>query len=252
MMSLMNDGFIIFRRVCRDGQVAIALLALLLHAAFLSVAALAQAAPIPPIPPIPSVPAPDLTSPYHPSPQLSVIVFADHPMSQAQWTALFFAMHAQLGQEDAETQALDRNAECIEGDRMRLGLSVDSSITVYLHGDCNLTPLPRRTAYGVPLGWVLRVDGRVEPFAHVDCTRIGQVIGPQAKWLSDQRRVDIMAGAMARVILHEWIHIATQYRYHTDKGIDKAQFGVADLIGTNLLGKARPDEAPRSRPSGGR
>jgi hypothetical protein len=248
-MSLMNDGFIIFRRVCRDGQVAIALLALLLHAAFLSVAALAQAAPIPRIP---STPARELISLRLPSPRLSVIVFADHPMSPAQWTALFSAMRAELGEEDKETQALDRYAEFIEGDRMPLGLSVDSSITVYLHGDCNLTPLPRRTAYGVPLGWVLRVDGRVEPFAHVDCTHIGQVIGPQAKWLSDQRRVDIMAGAMARVILHEWIHIATQNRNHTESGIAKAEFGVADLIGTNLLGKARPDEAPRSRPSGGR
>jgi hypothetical protein len=234
-------------RLCRGCRFVVTLLALALCAAFPRVAAFAQPAPIPSVESVPSVSPPHLT----------VVVFADQPMPSAQWTALFSAMRAQLDEEDQQTQSLDRNAEFIEGDRMPLGLSVDSSITVYLHGDCRLAPLQRRTAFGVPLGWVLRVDGRVEPFAHVDCTRIGQVLGPQARLLSDQRRVDVMARAMARVILHEWIHIATQNRKHTETGIAKAEFGVADLMGGDRGGigpmkTTRSDESPRSRAGGGR
>jgi hypothetical protein len=90
--------------------------------------------------------------------------------------------------------------------------------------------MPRRTAYGVPLGWVRRLDGRIEPFAHVDCARIGQVLGPQALGMDADRRNAVMAGAIARVILHEWIHIATQNPRHAERGITKAQFGVADLM----------------------
>ena len=81
----------------------------------------------------------------------------------------------------------------------------------------------------MPLGWVSRRNGRIEPFAHVDCTRIGQVLGRQALGMDADRRNGVMAGAMARVIVHEWIHIATQNRAHAERGVEKAQFGVADL-----------------------
>jgi len=72
--------------------------------------------------------------------------------------------------------------------------------------------------------------GRIEPFAHVDCTRIGQVLGPQALGLNRNQRNTVMTGAIARVVLHEWIHIATQNPAHAESGISKAQFGVADLM----------------------
>ena len=38
-----------------------------------------------------------------------------------------------------------------------------------------------------------------------------------------------MAHAVARVILHEWIHIATQNSGHSSYGLTKARFGVDDL-----------------------
>lgn len=180
--------------------------------------------------------------PFAPAiPRTTVVVFADRPMSSVQWAALVFKVRAEIVEDNPETQALDRNAEFIRGDRLLPGLLVDSAISVYLHGDCTLSPLPRRIAYGEPLGWVRRVDGRVQPFVHVDCTRIDQVIGPQALWLSAERRIDVMAGAIARVIVHEWIHIATQSRKHADCGIAKAEFGVADL-----MGNVRPIYWPRT------
>ena len=160
----------------------------------------------------------------------TVVVFADRPMQETQWSDLFAALRAGLASGGVETEPLGDEAEFVRGDSAALGFRVQSAVVVYLHGDCELLPLPRRTAYGVPLGWVREVDGRIEPFAHVDCTRIGQVLGAQALGMRADRRSAAMGGAISRVILHEWIHIARQSSSHAERGIEKAQFGVEDLM----------------------
>ena len=161
----------------------------------------------------------------------TLVIFADHPMPPGEWAALLSALRTNLDKGGKELEALDPDAEFVRGDELRSSLEVHSAITVYLHGDCSLQPMGRRTAYGVPLGWVRRVDGQIEPFAHVDCTHIAEVIAGRARWFGNQRRASVMAGAMARVILHEWIHIATQNRGHAENGIAKAHFGIDDLMG---------------------
>jgi hypothetical protein len=171
----------------------------------------------------------------------TVVVFADHAMPDAQWDALFTALRRDLANGGTEAQPLDRNADFVRGDRMGSGIVVNSAISIYLHGDCTLLPASRRTAYGVRLGWVWQVDGRIEPFAHVDCTQIANVLGPAATRIIKAKCVDVMGEAIARVILHEWIHIATQNPAHSETGIARAQFGVADL-----MGDSRPGFWPRS------
>lgn len=160
----------------------------------------------------------------------TVVVFADHSMQEEEWSDLFAALRAKLAAGGGETELLGEEAEFVRGDSVAAGFRVQTAVVVFLHGDCNLAPLVRRTAYGVTLGWVRRVNGRIEPFAHVDCTRIGQVLGPQALGLDAGRRNTVMAGAIARVILHEWLHIASQDPDHAEQGIRKAEFGVADLL----------------------
>jgi hypothetical protein len=167
--------------------------------------------------------------PAHAEPHTTLVIFADRRMDDREWVALFDALRRHLVEAEAESQAMAGTAEIVRGDRMDPGLRVETAIVVFLHGDCNLEPLARRTAYGVPLGWVRAENGRIEPFVHVDCTRIGQVLGAQAWGRDPDRRNALMAGAMARVILHEWIHIATQSPEHGKRGISKAQFGVDDL-----------------------
>jgi hypothetical protein len=171
----------------------------------------------------------------------TIVVFTDRPMSSEQWPELFSALRTGLANGGVETRELDRNADFIRGEDLSPGLEVESAVSVFLHGNCSLEPLERRTAFAVPLGWVHRTDGQIQPFVHVDCTRIGQVIGAQTRWLSRQGRDKVMAGALARVILHEWIHIATQNPGHAESGIARAQFGVADL-----MGDTRACSAPRA------
>ena len=170
-------------------------------------------------------------SPAKPIQHTTVVVFADRGMQPEQWSALLAALRSAVASGGAEAQTLDRNADFVRGDQVVPGFLVQSAITVFLHGNCTLSPLAHRTAFAVPLGWVRRVDGRIEPFVHVNCTPIGKVLGPQAMWMNKERRTQAMAEAMARVILHEWIHIATQNAGHAERGIAKAEFGVADLMG---------------------
>jgi hypothetical protein len=165
------------------------------------------------------------------TPRTTIVIFSDRKMEDLEWTALFDALRRNLVEAAAESQSIEVTPELVRGDAIDPGLRVDSAIVVFLHGNCNLQPLMRRTVFGVPLGWVREMHGRIEPFAHVDCTRIGQVLGVQALGVNQDRRTAIMAGAIARVILHEWIHIATQCSAHSEQGIEKAQFGVADLMG---------------------
>jgi hypothetical protein len=176
-------------------------------------------------------------------PHTTLVIFADRKMEDRDWRAVFEGVRNGVADGAAGTQTLSGPTEIIRGDAIEPDLRVDAVVVVFLHGDCDLEPLPRRTAYGVPLGWVLRVNGRIEPFIHVDCTRIGQVLGPQALGLDRDRRNSLMGGAIARVVLHEWIHIATQSSSHAQRGISKAQFGVADLT----AGSGQPAARLRSR-----
>jgi hypothetical protein len=165
------------------------------------------------------------------APHTTVVVFPDHPLPKGEWPSLFAAIRSVLAEVAAETPAIDINAELVPGDALVPGLRVDASLSVYLHGDCDfaLQP-PRGYPAGATLGWVWQRQGTIEPFVHVDCTSIGQVLEPGIYWFSKDQRTHAMAGAIARVIVHEWIHIVTQSAGHSGQGVAKAHFGMDDLL----------------------
>jgi hypothetical protein len=164
-------------------------------------------------------------------PHTTVVVFPDHPLPKSEWPPLFAAIRSVVTDVAADMPTIDVNAELIQGDAMIPGLRVDASLSVYLHGDCNfeLQP-PRGYPAGATLGWVWQRQGTIEPFVHVDCTSIGQVLEPGIYWFSKDQRIHAMAGAIARVIVHEWIHIASQSAGHSGQGVTKAHFGIDDLL----------------------
>ena len=159
----------------------------------------------------------------------TLVIFAQKRMTDSEWTALFDALHK--GAEDAamEAPALKGGVELVRGDTMVHGLEVSNPISVYLHGECRLVPMPRYTPMGA-LGWVWRVHGRIEPFIHVDCAEIALELGPLALGMNSKRRDTVMGEAMARVIVHEWVHVATQNAGHAAHGVAKSSFGIADLL----------------------
>jgi hypothetical protein len=165
------------------------------------------------------------------APHTTVVVFADHPLPKNEWPSLFAAIRSVLADVAAEMQTVDIHAELVEGDALVPGLRVNASLSVYLHGDCNSGLQPSRGyPAGATLGWVWQRQGTIEPFVHVDCTSIGQVLEPGIYWFSKEQRIHAMAGAIARVIVHEWIHIATQSAGHSGQGVTKPHFGIDDLL----------------------
>ena len=165
------------------------------------------------------------------APHTTVVVFADHPLRKGEWPSLFAAIRSVLAELVDERAAIDMNPDLVQGDALVPGLRVDAGLSIYLHGDCDfgLHP-PRGYPAGATLGWVWQRQGSIEPFVHVDCTSIGQVLEPGIYWFSKDQRIHAMAGAIARVIVHEWIHIATQNAGHSAQGVTKAHFGIDDLL----------------------
>jgi hypothetical protein len=168
-------------------------------------------------------------APAHIEPRATLVIFADKRMADGEWAALFEALEKGARDAAEEAPSLKGGADLVRGDTMERGLMASHPISVYLHGNCRLIAMPRYTPVGA-LGWVWRVHGRIEPFIHVDCTEIAQELGPLVLGMNSKRRDTVMGEAMARVILHEWVHVATQNAGHAAHGVAKSSFGIADLL----------------------
>src|ERR1700733_1361160 len=169
----------------------------------------------------------------------SLVIFAEDRMEDEAWVMLFDAIRKGVHGAAALAPAMESGVDLLRGDTITRGLQVEKPISVYLHGDCTLFPSVRTSSMKA-LGWVWRVRGQIEPFIHVDCAEIAQVLGPLALGMNRARRAKVMAEAIARVILHEWVHVATQNAGHTAKGLSKAEFGVTDLLAEDESLKQNP------------
>jgi hypothetical protein len=159
----------------------------------------------------------------------TLVIFADQHMADGEWMALFDALEKGVPGVAKEAPALKGGVDLVRGDTIERGWVASNPISVYLHGECRLVPMPRYTPVGT-LGWVWLVHGRIEPFIHVDCAQIAQELGPLVLGMNSKRRDTVMGEAMARVILHEWVHVATQNAHHAAHGVAKSSFGIADLL----------------------
>jgi hypothetical protein len=168
-----------------------------------------------------------------------LVIFSDEALRESEWAALLGALEKGAQDEAGEAPELAQSVVLVRGDRMEAGIETSDAISVYLHGNCSLVPVARANPMGA-LGWVRRVRGRIEPFIHVDCTKIAEELGPVALGMNRQRLDQVMSEAVARVIVHEWVHVATQNPGHARDGVAKSSFDVLDLLAE--------DEAVRRNP----
>jgi hypothetical protein len=180
-----------------------------------------------------------------PAANAALAIFSDRPVSNEFWPILVTALRQELASGAPETRVLpdptvgagrssDPAIQIFRGDRIAPGFNADNPITIYLHGDCVIPP-PRSFSLGQSsisgaLGWVRRNHGQIEHFIHVECARLAQMLATQVYGLNRDQRNGLMAVAIARVILHEWIHIATQNPGHAPDGLGKAAFRPRDLV----------------------
>lgn len=164
------------------------------------------------------------------TPRITLVVFADRPMPGEEWSALSVALHQGFQTLSAETHLSFAGFEVLRGDAVVPGQQFDEVISIYLHGECRLIARPGKPTVEGALGWVLRDHGEIRPFIHVDCSRIAELLAGRALGSTQEKRTAILAEAISRVILHEWMHVATQSPVHTRDGIEKSSFGVDDLV----------------------
>ena len=159
----------------------------------------------------------------------TMVIFTDHPMEDDQWSALVRELQRSEIRLDAAAREIGGGLEVLRGRDLVTGVSAEEVISVSVGGDCTLVPGPRRTVSGA-LGWVKKVDGEIQPFIHVSCERIVEMLQGMALGMNRERRMTVVAEAMARVIAHEWIHIARQEARHDKDGVMQSQFQVSDLL----------------------
>ncbi|MBS1806119.1 MAG: hypothetical protein JST28_22480 [Acidobacteria bacterium] len=168
-------------------------------------------------------------SPVSHTSHTTMVIFTDHPMEDDQWAALAQELRRADIRLETAARELGGGLEVLRGRDLVAGVSVDQVISVTVNGDCTLLPGPRKMVRGA-LGWVKKVDGEIQPFIHVSCERIVEMLQGMALGMNRERRNTVMAEAMSRVIAHEWIHIARQEASHESSGVMQSQFQVSDLL----------------------
>jgi hypothetical protein len=165
-------------------------------------------------------------------PGTAVIFYAQPQLNDELWPDLLQSLQADLAAGIGEAPngfALEQNPAYFRGNDLALGTVFSRVIVVKLLGRCDLLPQSDRSSLDGPLGWVWQVSGKIQPFIFVDCERIAQELRRRSAGLDGYERRHAMAQAIAHVVIHEWIHIATQSPAHGKRGITKQFLTATEL-----------------------
>src|SRR3954453_15365982 len=118
------------------------------------------------------------------TPRVTLVVFADKPLPDDEWTPIATALHETFENAALESHSPIGGFDIVRGDTLAPGAVFDTAIPIYLHGDCRLLGEPSQKDVRGPLGWVYRNHGHIELFIHVDCSRLSGMLGHQALWMN--------------------------------------------------------------------
>jgi hypothetical protein len=177
---------------------------------------------------------------YAPTPALhaqqpgtAMVFYAQTQLSEDLWGDLLQSLRADLTAgigESANGFALQQDPAFFRGNNdLAVGIDFSQVIIVKLMGRCDIVPQFDRPFLAGPLGWVLDVSGKIQPYIYVDCARIAQVLRRRSAGLNKDERRHEMAQAIAHVVIHEWIHVATQSPSHGAHGISKQFLSPEEL-----------------------
>jgi hypothetical protein len=167
---------------------------------------------------------------------VAIVFLAQPQISEEFWPVLFQSLREDLEARSGEVPdgvALDRNAVLLRREDLVRGVQAASLIEVKLLGRCDVLPQADRAwrrMSAAPLGWVQRASGEIQPFIFIDCERLAQVLRQATLGLNQEERRQAMVQAIAHVLIHEWIHVATQSSSHSAHGIARASLSVSELI----------------------
>lgn len=111
---------------------------------------------------------------------------------------------------------------------------------VTFSGRCEILPSAVHIQSGQRLGWTHISDGEVLPFAEIDCDAIFAYLFEELSLKPPQERERILGRAVARVTVHELLHILTGSAAHSDHGVDHPTLTASQL----LAGRMEFEEEP--------
>jgi hypothetical protein len=168
-----------------------------------------------------------------PSPAGTTILFtADPQVSDTLWEPLYAAIRLGIKEHAEEFRQLGITSQphLLRRSEIALGAEFPLLLQVRLEGRCDIpVQAPHFMRAKGPLGWVFLVNGKIQPFIFVDCTRLAQVLNPLTLGENAARRQRLMNIAIANVVLHEWIHIASQSSRHSRHGLMQEQLSNREL-----------------------
>ncbi|HEX4068376.1 MAG TPA: hypothetical protein VHZ09_20315 [Acidobacteriaceae bacterium] len=159
----------------------------------------------------------------------TLIILADRHIQQHLWPVLVPTLQRDAQAESAAAPVTGNLHIVFSGKNMP-GPAFPSRIEVELLGRCDDLWDENTTAQFGPLGWVLENSGKIAPVIYVDCGRLSQVIWPKTRAMTESQRQRAVSQAISHVILHEWIHIATQSPEHAEYGVMRPSLSANDLV----------------------
>jgi len=143
----------------------------------------------------------------------AIVFYAQPQVSEDLWPSLFQIVRADLADGAGEVPngvVLDKDPILVRGNEDLRGVTFSNIISVKLLGRCDVLPQTERPGLTGPLGWVM--------------------LRPTVAGLNKEDRRYAMSQAIAHVLIHEWIHIATQSTSHGPRGITQAYLSANQLI----------------------
>ena len=133
-------------------------------------------------------------------------------------------------QREADTLLLPAGYSLRWQDEYDSAINVDGELVVVdLRGPCAVPAHPSAVDV-VTLGSTAVSDGRVLPFAWIDCSALARVIETSTPTFGRDQRQLVYGRALGRVLAHELYHILAQTMNHTESGIAKARFDLTDVF----------------------
>jgi hypothetical protein len=182
----------------------------------------------------------------HPQGKTTLMILANRHIQDQLWPVFV----STLARDAASEQALaNGQVEIVPVGKETPGPALPDRIEVELLGRCDSRWNPSPLRQDGPLGWVIGTSGSIAPVIYVDCGRIAESIGPQTDSMGRDQWLQATSEAISHVILHEWIHIATQSPAHATSGIMQPELSELDLTSpiAEKRSRAKKNSTPASR-----
>jgi mono/diheme cytochrome c family protein len=115
------------------------------------------------------------------------------------------------------------------------GSDVSSAIAVVtFQGHCTGANPLTQPEWGTRLGWSHVSDGKVLPFAEIDCDSILGFVHKQLLAWPARERDQVLGRAIGRVLAHEFDHIFAETRDHGARDMDQPEYTVEELVAPSL------------------